>query len=537
MIVKFFNNRGRGSATASRNYLERNSLPDLKEHQRLLKGDMTLTAEIAENLNFKNKYTVGCLYFEEENIDEKNKYEIMESFEETIFSGMDKDRYSIAWVEHTDKGRLELNFLIANVDLQTGKSYQPYYDKVDRGLINDWRTIKNHEYDLSDPDLPTKKQTVKIERNLPSSVKELKETLTSYLTEKIADGDINNRSEIITELTETFGLEVVRQTPKAISIKSLEDGGRNIRLTGGIYEENFRFDETNRESKERLDESHRADRTNSIHELRERFASRVQSKENYNQKRYGQSLKHDSRIFESEDARDKHAIRAEHQHDSEPSSENDTSKQSINHSFGSVDNVQHDFTHSDGVAIWTSEAEETGINAVISNDRLQSANHEELPTVLTSISTNEHSAGQLGESNSNTPEHQRWQSNETQSVDNEDSEEYEKSFFKSIRDSVKRIKQFINTVAERARETALFNSVLISAIRRKRETDDDIAITNKETERTDKDIDRISEQTERTDKDLSTAHKQEIMQKVILESQHQSEPKKADTDNDFSMGM
>ncbi|MEC4460013.1 relaxase/mobilization nuclease domain-containing protein, partial [Klebsiella pneumoniae] len=40
--------------------------------------------------------------------------------------GLDKDQYSILWVEHTDKGRLELNFLIPNTELLTGKRLQPY---------------------------------------------------------------------------------------------------------------------------------------------------------------------------------------------------------------------------------------------------------------------------------------------------------------------------------------------------------------------------------------------------------------------------
>ena len=39
-----------------------------------------------------------------------------------------KNQYSILWVEHQDKGRLELNFVIPNMELQSGKRLQPYYD-------------------------------------------------------------------------------------------------------------------------------------------------------------------------------------------------------------------------------------------------------------------------------------------------------------------------------------------------------------------------------------------------------------------------
>ncbi|MGK3295905.1 hypothetical protein ACSLNR_28615, partial [Escherichia coli] len=39
---------------------------------------------------------------------------------------------SILWVEHQDKGRLELNFVIPNMELANGKRLQPYYDRADR---------------------------------------------------------------------------------------------------------------------------------------------------------------------------------------------------------------------------------------------------------------------------------------------------------------------------------------------------------------------------------------------------------------------
>jgi hypothetical protein len=43
----------------------------------------------------------------------------MASFERVLMPGLDKDQYSILWVEHADKGRLELNFLIPNTELLT----------------------------------------------------------------------------------------------------------------------------------------------------------------------------------------------------------------------------------------------------------------------------------------------------------------------------------------------------------------------------------------------------------------------------------
>ena len=136
MIVKFLGNKGGGSAGATIDYLLG------KDRDRpgavLLSGDPELTQRLADNLDFQNRYTVGVLSFEETDIDQHQKEKIMQSFEETLLAGLERDQYDITWIEHTDKGRLELNFIIANVELSTGKRLQPYYDKVDRPLVEKW---------------------------------------------------------------------------------------------------------------------------------------------------------------------------------------------------------------------------------------------------------------------------------------------------------------------------------------------------------------------------------------------------------------
>ncbi|MFS1178769.1 relaxase/mobilization nuclease domain-containing protein, partial [Enterococcus lactis] len=75
---------------------------------------------------------------------------VMASFERVLMPGLEKNQYSILWVEHQDKGRLELNFVIPNMELQTGKRLQPYYDRADRPRIDAWQTLVNHHYGLHD---------------------------------------------------------------------------------------------------------------------------------------------------------------------------------------------------------------------------------------------------------------------------------------------------------------------------------------------------------------------------------------------------
>ncbi|MCN2143069.1 relaxase/mobilization nuclease domain-containing protein, partial [Escherichia coli] len=85
---------------------------------------------------------------------------VMASFERVLMPGLEKNQYSILWVEHQDKGRLELNFVIPNMELQTGKRLQPYYDRADRPRIDAWQTLVNHHYGLHDPNAPENRRTL-----------------------------------------------------------------------------------------------------------------------------------------------------------------------------------------------------------------------------------------------------------------------------------------------------------------------------------------------------------------------------------------
>ena len=239
MIVKFFKNSGGGSANATMNYLL--GKENDRESARLLSGDPELTKRLSGSLSFQNRYTVGVLSFEEVNLPDEDKRAIMESFESSLLAGLDKDQYNITWIEHTDKERLELNFVIANVELTTGKRLQPYFDRVDRPLVENWKQVTNHEYGLTDPHDPDKTQAVKTlnRQNLPKAVQQVKERIGQAIAHQIEQGNISDRRDVIDTL-EQAGFEIARTTDKSISIKNPE-GKRNIRLEGVIYEDGRLF--------------------------------------------------------------------------------------------------------------------------------------------------------------------------------------------------------------------------------------------------------------------------------------------------------
>ncbi|ECL0171645.1 hypothetical protein FJ662_15750, partial [Listeria monocytogenes] len=168
---------------------------------------------------------------------------------------MDQSQYRVLWIEHQDKlneetgeRRLELNFLIPNVEILTGKRLQPYYDKADRPRIDLFKKITNYEYQLHDADDPLYRQAVTTAKNLPKTVNEIKETLDIEATRAVESGLITDRQSMKKWLLD-LGLEVTRETKKSLSIKNPNDDekARPIRLTGAIYEQDFRLTETSQQ--------------------------------------------------------------------------------------------------------------------------------------------------------------------------------------------------------------------------------------------------------------------------------------------------
>lgn len=232
MIIKFFPHpKTGGNPRRSMEYL----LKKKEDEVQVLQGNPRLSVDIAESLSFKNQYTVGCLSFEEPNIPENHKQEIIQKFEKTFFPGLKPEQYNICWIEHTDKHRLELNFFIPNVELETGNRLSVYYDKVDRPLADNFKQVINSQYVLSDPNAPQKRQMVVSSRNIPKNKKDAQQVINEFLEGELKRGLLQTRQDVLNRLTEA-GFEIARITPKNISIKT---DGQNLRLKGAIYEQSF----------------------------------------------------------------------------------------------------------------------------------------------------------------------------------------------------------------------------------------------------------------------------------------------------------
>ena len=287
MVVKFFGNK-KGGSTASIDYLlnERKS----KGTARLLQGDEQLTRDIINSLNFKQKTTVGCLSFEEKSINEDLKYKLMADFENMLLPNM-QDRYNILWVEHIDKGRLELNFVIPKIDLESQKSLNPYFHKADLKRVEIWQDLTNLENSFTNPKDPSKART------LETNSKELHlskdyETLDKTLHELVNAGALESRADII-ELLQKNNIEVTRTGADYLAIK-LPESKKAKRFKGEIYNEQFtstgELDKVSERKKREVEQFNNRDIKQEIRELRAELNQHTQAKVEY----YGKRFKRDN---------------------------------------------------------------------------------------------------------------------------------------------------------------------------------------------------------------------------------------------------
>lgn len=287
MIVKFFTNGTGGSKGVFDYLLKDKEQPDDKRvGAEVLRGDVDNQALLIDSLDFKQKYTSGCLSFTEtaDEVTTEQKNALMDGFEQTIRAGLDVDRVSVSWIEHRDKGRLELNFVFANVDLEHGRAFQPYVHSVDKRRVNAWKDMQNIEHGFTDPNDPANKRLMAQRDNLPQEIKNARQAITDGLQALVIEGVITNRKDVIQALTDN-GFEIARETDKAISIKN-PAGKRNIRLTGGLYERDFNFSREIQNTVTAASKDYRAGSTERYDSAKQLYDSEIERKRNYHQTRH-----------------------------------------------------------------------------------------------------------------------------------------------------------------------------------------------------------------------------------------------------------
>lgn len=256
MLVKFFS-RGSGSGESPVDYLLGEDRK--RDGASILRGNAEITKELINSTDYARRYTSGCLSFEEKYtaITDAQKASIMDNFEKMLLSGLHPDQYNILWVQHTDKDeRLELNFLIPNQELRSGKRLQPFFHAADIKRVNAFQNVINMKFKFSDPHDPDKKRSNNPHFSRSANLKNVdeedytdehkrllthqsaKNELTAHIYDLASRARLQNRSAIQRELKRS-GYEIKRVTDNAISVKSPKFA-KNIRLNDPIFSIDFR---------------------------------------------------------------------------------------------------------------------------------------------------------------------------------------------------------------------------------------------------------------------------------------------------------
>lgn len=198
--------------------------------------------EFAAAVDFNHnkwKYTSGVISFrDKENPTDAQKEIILKAFKRVYFAGLDPENIPHVFVEHRDKGNLEIHFLVSRMTTD-GKSFNmnpPGRKSFE--LTKAFQAAINHKMDYDQVvENPFKAHLSKFENQYPSkSNSKIKECLASSLSKGIIQGKINNRNELINTL-ESVGVKITRKGQDYLSIK-FPNTEKAIRLKGSMFEYN-----------------------------------------------------------------------------------------------------------------------------------------------------------------------------------------------------------------------------------------------------------------------------------------------------------
>lgn len=101
----------------------------------VLFGDPEEVKAVVRTMECAQRYTAGVFAFAEKSLPQKIKLKIISEHLRISFPGLDPARIAVTYIEHGDEGFVELHYWIANIDLQSGKRLNAYFDRADRGRL------------------------------------------------------------------------------------------------------------------------------------------------------------------------------------------------------------------------------------------------------------------------------------------------------------------------------------------------------------------------------------------------------------------
>ena len=284
--------KGQRNINKSIKYLLREKNPEQQKDIKILstttKQDLINFENYILDKNKSNPYVCGVLSFEEKTIPEELKTKIITEFEDILFVGIEpENRPPVLWVEHNDKGRLELNYLTFN-SLQDRRSYTVYLDKLDRALINNYSEIINYENNLSSPFEKKENKNTLVNNpktNIPENKKDYLDKINTEILALIINEELDNREEAIKYIENLPGVKINRIRKNQISIKCDFFDDKPIILKGDIYEEGRNYSDYRKQFNSTIERDPRIVRSE-IDRNKAEFAERIEKRKSRNRSKF-----------------------------------------------------------------------------------------------------------------------------------------------------------------------------------------------------------------------------------------------------------
>lgn len=297
MIIKAFpHGKGKGKGPVdyviAKNFQCRKELPPV-----VLRGDQNITRRLIDDTGLQGrtwKFCAGVLsWHPDDKITPEMERQVMDSFEQLAFAGLEPDAYNILWVRHEHANHHELHFVIPRMELTTGKAFNP----LPPGWQKDFdvlRDLFNEREQWARPDDPARARTrqpgntglvdARRKRFGLTPKEDPREVVHGFVEERIAQGFIQNRHDVILSLREV-GLEITRAGKHYITFV-LPENGKKYRLKGGVYDESWSAQRTAAIQAEARQERGRTASEARIGILEQKLERIIAKRANYNRRRY-----------------------------------------------------------------------------------------------------------------------------------------------------------------------------------------------------------------------------------------------------------
>ena len=232
MLLKFFSVNNGHQEPGGLSYLLKNPTA------RVVRGDPEITQLVIDRSpsNLLQRFTAGVINDLTE-LDESNDAELLDNLQELLLAG--RPASSMAWcvIEHTEKGKREMHFVVALLDLLFGKPVHTYIDRIDRHVFKSWVELFALRYGL---EIPSEKLRIMPAFEHLRMRKDDVEFLRKVWQEVdcwVRNGDMKNRDDLDVLLSRQ-GYEVRCHKYKGGLLQQpviLGPDGNQLRLKGSIY--------------------------------------------------------------------------------------------------------------------------------------------------------------------------------------------------------------------------------------------------------------------------------------------------------------